>query len=593
MAVIVAMAVLTSSTRAISSKYLTRRANCQALSSHCKRCQSTSTTHSAVDSSYLQNEGTIEGVWIFHRHGDRAPNRYLGSPAYHAAESAHWYSRIPPVARAAAAAVGRHHDHYAALSEHFPPIIHKSQNDGVYTDINREPFGFLTYNGMDQMRCVGKRFRQRCDRYGYNHSKINGEKRSFLEDWDLRAYSTNYLRTVTSVQCFLDGLIGYHNSVGDERQKQLLYAGGGLRRYYKDAGRHEHMHPSTLTLSEDFPVEQSIQVQVRDKKIDTLNAFDKRPKMMNDLVKNVINMEGFQRIDSNAKELADQLSEFLPGLRGAPQAFGGTPSGINWIHANDHFVCRRAHGIPLSAFSDYEGTSDEAEVEKLLESLATPVCSHLSWRFREWYACPKLVAAVAAPPFQEMLDQMIDVTRMGAGERRPFVVYSAHDVTLLALLYAIGADFLVAGGDCGGKDMVEGTGGTHSHMVKGSILTSKLNSMSSWRWWPDYSSAIAFELVRLNSGHEYGDTTHIIRVILNGRTLCLLPRLSIDDEGILKDQTPCSRQRYGAVMEGSQSQMLSLSDFAQIINVLEQSSYASTNEDDGVQHGTKIGVEGG
>ena len=39
--------------------------------------------------------------------------------------------------------------------------------------------------------------------------------------------------------------------------------------------------------------------------------------------------------------------------------------------------------------------------------------------------------------------------------------------------------------------------------------------------------------------------------------------------------------------------MLSLSDFAQIVSVLEQSSYASNDEDDGMHHGTKIGVEGG
>jgi len=586
------MAALATSTRASSIHHLTRRRRitscCQAALSSYNRRRSVHSTTGSVDPSYLRNEGTIEGVWIFHRHGDRAPNRYLGSPTYNAAEAAHWYSRIAPVERV------HNMDHYAALSQHFPPNIHASQNDGKYTDINRIPFGFLTYNGMDQMRCVGKRFRQRCDRYGHHHSKINGEKRSFLEDWDVRAYSTNYLRTVTSVQCFLDGLIGYYNSVGEHRQNQLLYAGGGLRRYYKDAGTHEHMDPSTLTLSEDISEQQPIHVQVRDKAIDTLNAFDKRPKTMNDLVKNVISTEGFQRVDSNAKGLADQLSEFLPGLRGAPQAFGGTPSGINWIHANDHFVCRRAHGIPLSAFSDYEGTSDEAEVETLLESLATPVCSHLSWRFREWYACPKLVAAVAAPPFREMLDQMMDVTSvMGVGERRPFVVYSAHDVTLLALLYAIGADFLVSGEDCGGRDMVEGTGGTHSHMVEGSISNSTQRSISSWRWWPDYSSAIAFELVRLNSGHEYGDVSHIIRVILNGSTLCLLPRLSVDDEGILKEQTPCARQRFGAVSEGGQSQMLSLSDFAQIISVLEQSSYASADEDDSVYNGAKIGVEGG
>lgn len=582
------MTALSSSTQA------SRRATSCLAASYCKRRRhSTSTGAGSVDSSYLQNEGTIEGVWIFHRHGDRAPNRYLGSVAYHAAESAHWYSRIPPLE----SSLGGDSSHYAALSQHFPPNIHTSQNDGKYTDINREPFGFLTYNGMDQMRCVGKRFRQRCDRFGHHHhsKEVNGEKRSFLEDWDTQAYSTNYLRTVTSVQCFLDGLIGYHNSnVGEHRQKQLLHAGGGLRRYYKDAGRHEHMDPSTLTSSDDVLEQRPLQVQVRDKAVDTLNSFDKRPKMMNDLVKNVISTEGFQRVDSNAKGLADQLSEFLPGLRGAPQAFGGTPSGINWIHANDHFVCRRAHGIPLSAFSDYEGTSDEAEVETLLESLATPVCSHLSWRFREWYACPKLVAAVAAPPFQEMLDQMMDVTSMGVGERRPFVVYSAHDVTLLALLYAIGADFLVSGEDCGGIDMVEGTGGTHSHMVEGSISKATQRSMSSWRWWPDYSSAIAFELVRLNSGDEYGDTSHIIRVILNGRTLCLLPRLSLDDEGLLTEQTPSSRQRFGAVLEGGKkSQMLSLADFAQIISVLEQSSYASAIKDDGMCNGTKIGVEGG
>ena len=510
-----------------------------------------------VDSTYLQNKGTIEGVWIFHRHGDRAPNRYLGDARYQAAESAYWHSLLPSI------------EQYAALSQHFPPSIHSSQNNGKHTDLNREPFGFLTLNGMDQMRCVGKRFRKRCDRYGHHSSKQSDKTRSFLEDWNVQAYSTNYLRTVTSVQCFLDGLIGYYNS-------DALHA----------------CHSTTLTTSDNLAEDEMIQVQVRDKAIDTLNAFDKRPKMMNDLVKNVISMKSFQTVDSEAKGLADQLAEYLPGLRGAPQAFGGTPSGINWIHANDHFVCRRAHGIPLSAFSEYEGTSDEARVESLLESLATPVCSHLSWRFREWYDCPKLVAAVAAPPFQEMLDGMLTVTRMGADERRPFVVYSAHDVTLLALLYAIGADFLVSGEDCGAQEMSEGTGRTHSHMVEGSIDDPTQRSTSSWRWWPDYSSAIAFELVRLNDGHEFGDNSHIIRVILNGKTLCLRPRLSIDDEGILKEQSPCSRKRFGAVMEGGQSQMLSLEDFTQIISVLEQSSYASV-EDDGVYEGTKVGVEGG
>ncbi|KAL7457042.1 hypothetical protein ACHAWC_008527 [Mediolabrus comicus] len=579
---------------------LRKRTTSSCLNAVASRLQSTAATVT-IDSSYLQNEGTIEGVWIFHRHGDRAPNRYLGSPAYQTVESSHWYSRIPP--RHAASSTSSY-SHYAALSHYFPPNIHPSQNNGNYLDVNREPYGYLTYRGMDQMRCVGKRFRIRCDRYGYRRQNKKKEKQSsFLEDWDVQAYSTNYLRTVTSVQCFLDGLIGSnnntHNDSANRQKQQLLNAGGGLKRYYRDAGRHEHIDATTLTSLEVVPT--TIPVQVRDKTIDTLNAFDKRPTMMNELVKNVIQTDNFQRIDDQAKALATQLSDLLPGLRNAPQAFGGTPSGINWIHANDHFVCRRAHGIPLTAFSDYEGSDDESAVETMLESLAIPVCSHLSWRFREWYACPKLVSAVAAPPFREILDQMIDVTTRGEDddERRPFVVYSAHDVTLLALLYAIGADFLVSGEDCGGRDMVEGSteggGKTHSHMIEGAVSSDGQSISSSWRWWPDYSSAIAFELVRLNHGQEYGDTGHIIRVILNGRTLRLIPRLTLEDEGILKDQTPCSRQRFGEVSEEGQCQMLSLSDFAQIISVLEQSSYASSadEEDYNTYSEAKIGVEGG
>jgi len=67
------------------------------------------------------------------------------------------------------------------------------------------------------------------------------------------------------------------------------------------------------------------------------------------------------RIDGSAKPLADELRSCLPGLRGAPQSFGiGTPSGVNWIHANDHFVCRKAHSIPLAADFNDDGECDDA-----------------------------------------------------------------------------------------------------------------------------------------------------------------------------------------------------------------------------------------
>lgn len=256
-----------------------------------------------LPTKYLTNTGTISGVWIFHRHGDRAPNRYLGSPHHYEQESEHWYSRIPP--RSASSGTGG--NAFASLSQFYAPKIHDSQNGGLFLDTGREPFGFLSYLGMDQMRDVGGRFRRRYERFGHRVSggkeDEGGEQYKFLQHWDVHAYSTNYLRTVMSVQCFLDGLIGTNKQTDDNsgrRAEKQIYAGGGLSRYYKDAGIQEqlaHLNKPTLTTVEDVQAGgcDGVKVEVRDKALDTLNAFDRRPKMMNDLVKNVIATEQFQR----------------------------------------------------------------------------------------------------------------------------------------------------------------------------------------------------------------------------------------------------------------------------------------------------------
>lgn len=317
----------------------------------------TSTT--TIPSKYLTNGGTIEGVWIFHRHGDRAPNRYLGSDSYLERESDHWSSRIPSREGGGAGPYlkdsflrgsGSGVDDttaYKALSQFFPPSIHPSQNNGMFLDVDREPFGFLTWRGMDQMRGVGKRMRKRYERFGYrienDHRDGNNYDAStttkeecyfFLDHWDVKAYSTNYLRTVLSVQCFLDGLISSpkedekvdnnDTTVTDEncnitlrgddatisKNANAFYAGGGLPRYYKDyyrdVAKYEqlmHQDHSTLTNYRDMePLASSspsrsaeIKVQVRDKVVDTLNAFDRFPQMMNGLVRDVIATERFQR----------------------------------------------------------------------------------------------------------------------------------------------------------------------------------------------------------------------------------------------------------------------------------------------------------
>ena len=95
---------------------------------------------------------------------------------------------------------------------------------------------------------------------------------------------------------------------------------------------------------------------------------------------------------------------------------------MNWIHANDHFVCRRAHSVPLLAFSDFEGTDKEAEVEAALEAMANPVMSHLAWRFREWYSSPKLLALISSPPLREILGQMLFAAGKSSEEKNAVCV---------------------------------------------------------------------------------------------------------------------------------------------------------------------------
>ena len=87
------------------------------------------------------------------------------------------------------------------------------------------------------------------------------------------------------------------------------------------------------------------------------------------------------------------------------------------------------------------------------------------------------------------------------------------------------------------------------------------------RWWPAYSSTIAFELVQLDQKLETGEQ-YIIRVILNGETVRLIPRMKIDDEALLSEQHVITASVGGRTADGKSK--MSLSDFEQLINVLEK-----------------------
>jgi hypothetical protein len=235
------------------------------------------------------------------------------------------------------------------------------------------------------------------------------------------------------------------------------------------------------------------------------------------------------------------------------------------------------------------------EAEEAFRELAGPVSSHLAWRFREWYRCPRLLSAVASPPFREVYNGMVEAaSNVGPDDRGPFVLYSCHDVTLLALLYALGTDFLASGEDCGGANMMlEEEGGRRAHysgMAFGKVKrgTRRL----SWRWWPPYSSTIAFELVRLNESSGMDDQ-FVIRVILNGETLRYIPRMSIDDDFLLNEQSSSSREVFGEMTADGKSKMMRISDFDRIISVLEEVNDRGMLSN--IDHGSigSIGVDGG
>lgn len=420
---------------------------------------------SSADEDFLLNGGTVEGVWVFCRHGDRTPCRSLAADHMIPKEAQYWHSRLPyPDAVTV----------FKVLSSTYPPDIHPSNNDGTFFDVERKPFGFLTEYGMEQMRTNGRRFFNRYDRHGFH---VDGEIPSeddngFLQSWDVRAYSTNYLRTVLSVQCFLDGLLGT-NTYDPAKAKGRLSS-------MADPGQSiDH-----TIIPTDSATEPKVIVHVRERAKDTLNAFDRHPDLMKNLVADVISSPKFQEHDAKAAPLAARLANYLPGLGLKSRNTFGGPSGINWIDASDHFVCRSAHDVAYSRFSEHE---DDDGVEQTLSAMAHQTLAHLAWRFRQWYQSPPLLAAIAAPPLREIALQIQSTPTLGVRQRHPFVIYSCHDVTILSLLYAIGAEFLA--------DEIKG----------------------DWRFWPPYASTLVFELVRVKK--ETDADSHVVRVFLNGQPI--------------------------------------------------------------------------
>ena len=121
------------------------------------------------------------------------------------------------------------------------------------------------------------------------------------------------------------------------------------------------------------------------------------------------------------------------------------PAMINiQIHATDHFVCRTSHGVPADRFCRIDGAPDDHR----FRALGDETLSHLCRRFRSYFSHPALLGEMAGPALREVCAVMHDaVANAEADEdttvptdkkKKPFRIYSCHDVTILSLLYALG-----------------------------------------------------------------------------------------------------------------------------------------------------------
>jgi Histidine phosphatase superfamily (branch 2) len=298
---------------------------------------------------YRHNDGLVEGVWIFCRHGDRTPGRALSPAHRRSQEGAFWvrtlkrhtvylsfiflFTHVPyalfsfssktsklPFPDSTAA--------YEAYCRYFPPEIFPGTNQGRFLDTPRNPFGFLTQKGLGQLKESGHRFFNRYNHHGFHRpdGASNwqwGKAEDFLSVWNVKAYSTNYLRTILSAQSFLDGVLGTHCFIPT------------AERIFDPDVCEELRLPDHEWKRGDYGDHELVKIHVRELSRDPLNAFDRNPDLMADLVAEVMSGDQFQSRDSVAAPLAARLANILPGLyRPKRSNFASrSPSKINWVEA--------------------------------------------------------------------------------------------------------------------------------------------------------------------------------------------------------------------------------------------------------------------
>ncbi|RLN49456.1 hypothetical protein BBJ29_000140 [Phytophthora kernoviae] len=188
--------------------------------------------------------------------------------------------------------------------------------------------------------------------------------------------------------------------------------------------------------------------------INTYAAFPEIMEMKKDLERD--NAE-FAAREHEMAPCKQELMRLLPAINSGQVPF-------TWMTAADYFVCRRSHNVPFIPGTKVHGEATER---------------HLGFRFHQFYSHRTILKLVAGRLMHNVLCEM-QKALWDHSESKKLVIYSGHDVSLLSVLRTMDAEIA---NDIG--------------------------------WWPEYSSALALELLEDENGKFF------VRTRLNGEILAI------------------------------------------------------------------------
>ncbi|KAJ0411504.1 hypothetical protein ATCC90586_001099 [Pythium insidiosum] len=188
----------------------------------------------------------------------------------------------------------------------------------------------------------------------------------------------------------------------------------------------------------------------------------------------------------------EELAALKQALQARLPLFSSGAAAFMWSTAGDYFTCRSSHDLPF-----LPGTAELQEA----------TLTHLAFRFHEFYEHRRIRSLVASQLVDKALQEM-DKAMSDTPDAKRLIVYSGHDVSILAVMHAI--DVAVV----------------HERSV-----------------WPPYSSALTLELLEDEAGKWF------TRVRLDGEPLSLRPSTS-DSLVSLDDLRAIIRDRIDYVHQG-------------------------------------------